>query len=168
VVGAIAGATVARHGGGDESLAFTAALLRDIGKLLLSSALVQRFHDEIYQLAELTEESIVTLEQALLGVDHAQAGARLLEMWRLPEPIVWSVRQHHAPARPGPHSGIASQVHLADLVCRSLSASPHVRPDAETRDRHLLSLGLTPQEYDSVVSETRRALLDNRLVEMAA
>jgi putative nucleotidyltransferase with HDIG domain len=92
--------------------AFTAALLHDVGKLVLGSAL----ETEPEGVAN-DELSFEEDEVRVLGIDHAQAGATLLEHWKMPYWLLAAVRSHHAPLENS--FLIADLVHLADAICLS-------------------------------------------------
>ncbi len=75
--------------------AFLAGLVHDIGRLAISllpaevSAVCER----------LTGKGCETTvaEVVLLGFDHAEAGADVLEIWKFPRDMVQAVRHHHSP-----------------------------------------------------------------------
>ena len=94
---------------------FTAALLHDLGKLVLGGFV----EENIGPLDRLSEEEtpFELVEKKVLGIDHAEVGARLLEKWALPADIVDAVRWHHDPdAAPVPNR-LTDIVHLADGLC---------------------------------------------------
>src|SRR5262249_2582419 len=66
-----------RLGGGDPDEAFTAGLLHDVGRLVLA----MRFRDDYWRAVGGAEEGndLETLERELIGVDHAEVGAWILE-----------------------------------------------------------------------------------------
>ena len=77
--------------------AYTAALLHDIGKLLLAVCIPEKFVKT--QLAsKATGRPLHEIEAEMLGITHAEAGAYLLSLWGLPYPIVEAVAYHHNPA----------------------------------------------------------------------
>lgn len=78
----------------DLSDYFVAGLLHDVGQVLFASALPQIYQDVLRQSKNIC--GVVELEQKLLGIDHAQAGAWLAEKWLLPEAVVLGVQHHHA------------------------------------------------------------------------
>jgi len=99
---------------GDE--AFTAALLHDTGKLILSAAVPESVAKAIAQSQESGRPMHVE-ELEVLGVTHAEVGAYLLGLWGLPVPVVEAVAYHHAPLT------VASKgldtlaiVHIADAL----------------------------------------------------
>lgn len=92
--------------------AFTAALLHDIGKIVLST-----FADvdagPITQLAVAEGISFDIAEVRILGIDHSETGAILLESWQLPPEIIEVVRWHHQPNRVAGNRVAADLVHVA-------------------------------------------------------
>jgi len=87
-----------------------AALLHDVGKLLLARARPDYVPPSS---ARCTPEERARQEQRELGVDHAALGGLLLERWGLPEGLVNAVFRHHRAKSAGEP---ASLVRLADMV----------------------------------------------------
>lgn len=75
---------------------FTAGLLHDVGKLVFSN-LDTTYALEIQDLVLGGTMMAVEAERQILGMDHAEAGARLAERWKIPEIIVDAIRCHHDP-----------------------------------------------------------------------
>ena len=102
-------------------MTFTAGLLHDAGKLVVGSFLSD-------QAAEITRElrqpgvPLDEAERRVLGIDHAEIGATVIESWGLPEPIAWAARFHHAPgaAGEGVDGLLVDLVHCADGLAHSL------------------------------------------------
>jgi len=80
----------------DASAAFTVGLLHDIGKLLLGMRLGQSYWEMIDEAAR-SGEPATAVETAAFGCDHAIVGGWLLEIWRLPAPLVQAVTLYHEP-----------------------------------------------------------------------
>ena len=78
--------------------AFTAALLHDVGKVVMALA-----HGEAYAALRRHPESAARPlwqeEQRLFGHHHGNAGALLLELWGLPSSVIEAVALHHTPHR---------------------------------------------------------------------
>ena len=66
---------------------FTAGLLHDMGKVLLGT-FVEIDDEPIKDLVNNGNLSFNEAEQAVLGIDHAEAAAELLQSWNLPEKVV--------------------------------------------------------------------------------
>ncbi|MFC1467891.1 HDOD domain-containing protein [Verrucomicrobiota bacterium] len=76
--------------------AFTAALLHDIGRLVLGTNLEVDV-DPILELAEEEDIPFQEAETRLLGVNHAEVAAELLNNWKLPESLSETIRWHLDP-----------------------------------------------------------------------
>ncbi len=73
---------------------FTAALLHDIGKLVLDLFV----GGELEVIRELVKDEGLTFMEAeimVLGTDHAIVGAELLRRWGFPQETIFAVRAHH-------------------------------------------------------------------------
>ena len=74
--------------------AYTAGLLHDIGKVVLSQHVEQRV-TVIIETAETNHVSFGEAERTVLGINHAEVGATLAEKWELPDFLVGAIRAHH-------------------------------------------------------------------------
>lgn len=107
---------------------FLAGLLQDIGRLALLKA-APRDYLAVLTEAETSTVPLQDLEQAKLGIDHVLVGAKLMEQWKLPAPLVDAIRIHHDPASsfgPAPLTAdntlpavIAVSAALGDYFCSS-------------------------------------------------
>lgn len=98
--------------------AITAALLHDVGKLVLGEFVDTDFSE--IEAAAARGVSFEAAEREVLGVDHAEIGARILERWLLPPVLVEVVRWHHNPDGIDNPSVILDVVHVADVLCLML------------------------------------------------
>ncbi len=132
---------------------FTAGLLHDVGKLILGQ-FVQEDYPEIERVLAhgMTFEAA---EAAVLGIDHAEIGARVLAQWSLPENIVHAVRWHHAPEKFGSVDIMLDVVHVANMLCLMIGIGVgreglrHEPSPVVTR-----RLGLEPPHLEKVASQT--------------
>ena len=97
--------------------AFTAGLLHDMGKILLGT-FVEIDDEPIKDLVQTEGLSFNEAERQVLGIDHAEAAAELLNFWKLPENVVAAARWHHDPNQAeDEHRQIVDLVHVADILC---------------------------------------------------
>jgi putative nucleotidyltransferase with HDIG domain len=116
----VAGAKVL---GFDPSVAYTAGLLHDIGKLVLNAVLTPESLTAVRDLVEHQGLSRLEAERQMLGTDHADVGARLLEKWQLPAVLVETVEHHHAPICE-PQPTLSVFVHLANGIAHQCGSAP--------------------------------------------
>ncbi len=94
---------------------FTAGLLHDIGKILLGT-FVEVDALPIMEIALEGGVPFEVAEQQVLGIDHAEVGAFLLESWNLPPCIVEAVQWHHMPECFPGDSPVVDLIHIADAL----------------------------------------------------
>jgi HD-like signal output (HDOD) protein len=93
---------------------FTAALLREIGKIVLGS-FVDVNASAIVELAGERGVPFHEAEREILGIDHAEVGSLLLAKWNMPRELRNPVRWHHEPEScPEEDRSVTEIVHLAD------------------------------------------------------
>jgi putative nucleotidyltransferase with HDIG domain len=101
--------------------AMVAALLHDVGKLIVMKRLPEQFA-KIVQLAREQGRVIFDVEREAMGVTHAEIGAYLLGLWGFPFPIVEAVAYHHNPGQV-PHRTFdcLAAVHVADVLAHTVA-----------------------------------------------
>ena len=135
---------------------FTAALLHDIGKLAMCTVVDVDFAQIEHQVE--AGSSFEVAEHDVIGIDHAEAGARILEHWSLPERIVRAVRWHHDPDQVAPPDLLLDVVHVADILCLMIgitvgSDGLQFKPCENTIER----LGVKINHLEQVASRTLQA-----------
>ncbi len=96
---------------------FTAGLLSNVGKIVLDQFLGVN-GEEVTSVAESEGMSFEDAERRVLGTDHAEVGAELLQFWNLPEEIVNVVRYRLHPENCPNPSLVLDLVHAGDAIAR--------------------------------------------------
>jgi putative nucleotidyltransferase with HDIG domain len=137
---------------------FTAALLHDLGKLILSEYVGEQF-DEIEDLVKNHGMSFVEAERKVLGVDHALLGAAVARKWNLPEPITYAIAFHHNLEPAKKHRDIVLLVSLANLMVVHLGIGSGAQGLAAPVPQSLLQeVGLKSRDLDKISLELKDIL----------
>jgi putative nucleotidyltransferase with HDIG domain len=150
----------------DRDVIFTAGLLHDVGKLVVSTYLVdsgvvlerdEEPGDEGGQSPE--------AERGSIGIDHCAVGLEVSMAWRLPHAAMIVSRWHHDPLNaPDPVSRkLACVVHLADQIDRLLFKDAVSIDDCLVAPAVFERLGLKPAvmgELAGAVMEEIEAMCD--------
>jgi putative nucleotidyltransferase with HDIG domain len=95
---------------------FTAALLKDIGKVVLNSH-VGSYYDEIEDLIRQQNTTFRQAEQRIIGIDHAEIGARAAQKWNFSKRMVEIIRNHHLNGDWREDDLELATVYVADTLC---------------------------------------------------
>ena len=96
--------------------AFTACLIHDIGKLILSRYLNRAAVELIRETARVKKVTYWLAERDVLGTDHAAVGALVARHWKFPETLVNAIERHHDPdASP---DRLLDVVHIANAAAK--------------------------------------------------
>lgn len=95
---------------------FTSALLKDIGKVVLNTHVKDAF-DRIIALVKNNGLSFIEAEKEVVGIDHAELGARIAERWNFSPEMIDIIRYHHDPNGAATDDVAISVVYLADAIC---------------------------------------------------
>jgi putative nucleotidyltransferase with HDIG domain len=132
---------------------FTAALLHDVGKLVLGEFVKDDFAK--IETAVSQGVSFEKAEKMALGTNHAEVGAHILTQWLLPPEIVNAVQWHHEPEAAEHVSTMLDIVHVANFLSLMIGIGigrdglQH-QPSVEVSER----LGLEPYHLEKVASQT--------------
>jgi putative nucleotidyltransferase with HDIG domain len=98
-------------------LAFTAGLLHDIGKPVISDLFSQSAPEMTQKCDHRLVEDFTAAERELLGTDHAEVGGELATHWKLPESLRLAIKFHHHPGQADPsNQNLIFVIHIADIV----------------------------------------------------
>ena len=141
---------------------FTAALLHDLGKLILSRYLDADVRRVLTMAVTDGELESYRAEYEVLGVHQGEIGGLAAQHWRLPEPIVKAIIYHHEPEQGG--EPICHAVHLASTIAAAICGEqPDGPSEEEICPATFEALGLDPSRLPLLCADVRR-----RLAEVAA
>ena len=141
-------------------LAFTAALMHDIGKLLLGRYIGIDTLKEIQGIIESERVAYIEAEHMHLGTNHAQVGGEIARHWKFPPQLVTAIENHHEPD--SDPDALLDIVHLSNTVAKLIgmglgSEQMYLRASNEAPKR----LGISPEDLESlcarVLTEMKQA-----------
>lgn len=94
---------------------YTAALLKDIGKVVLHEFVADRIQP-IQQLVALKGLSFVEAEKDVLGMDHASLGGIIAKQWHFSSHMIYMIENHHLPNPASRNDPATATLYLADMV----------------------------------------------------
>jgi putative nucleotidyltransferase with HDIG domain len=97
----------------------TAALLHDVGKVILKNLFKKKwasFIEARSSFSPCSNEKVLSLERTFFGMDHAEVGARVAELWSFPEFLVEAIKAHHDPFSSVRFRNEALVVSVSDLA----------------------------------------------------
>ncbi len=99
-----------------QSNSFIAGILHDVGKLILSINLRDKYEEVLTLFSNGDSESIVQIEQEVIGATHCEVGAYLLSLWGLEDSIIDTVAFHHNPSEQLNENNVLTAVHIANSI----------------------------------------------------
>lgn len=98
------------------SFIFTSALLKDIGKIILHNYVNDSFN-EITSTVKERGLTFIEAEKEVIGIDHAELGARVAAKWNFSPDMVNVIKNHHFPELAPTDDLSIPIVYLADSIC---------------------------------------------------
>ncbi len=138
--------------------AFLAGLMHDIGKLVLNLRVPEQF-DEIVQLVYNDNRSFHLTEKEILGFDHAEVGARLVNKWNLSPVLEDAILNHHNPEAMTIDNPLLLYLDLGNKVCHKMGVGFVEEPDLDLSNCMTNQiLGLSPETFDNVAVRLQETL----------
>ncbi len=144
-------------------LAYTAGLLHDIGKAVISEYLEKSSLTSGELLIFNNNEDLVEQEQKSLSTDHTIIGEAVAQKWQFPEILSTAIRYHHNPAEaPHEYRKLIRVVTLGDRVAhledsQNAAEIKALEDYADTLEQGMLNghkignwISIIDQEYDTV------------------
>ncbi len=144
---------------GFEDTAFTAGIVHDIGKIIMSKYLQKEF-SEIVSVIKKTGIPFHEAEKRILGITHADIGQMVAERWKLPNILIDVIKNHHSPQNAIVNKQLVSIVHISDGVSEILgttegidSANMNIEEDAAS------SLNIDKAGYEDLIKRLTSLML---------
>ena len=99
---------------------FTAALLHDVGKLVMGRFLIPEILGFIRRAREVDHLGRLEAESLLLNVHHGELGGLIAQHWKLPSRVVQGIIYHHNPEEG--HDVICDLTYLANQIAKQIEA----------------------------------------------
>jgi putative nucleotidyltransferase with HDIG domain len=145
----------------EPSLAYTAGLLHDIGKVVLDQYIISGFPLFYRQLNE-EGQNFSEVEKQVLGTDHTEVGASLALNWSFPESLVETIRHHHNPEDAQQHDELVHIVYLADLLMSRFHSGLELeRLNTDTLATRLETIGLSISKFPALVDHIPLKVLES-------
>ncbi len=100
----------------EKHIVFTAALLKDIGVIVLDRYMGDAMA-EIRKAMDVDRLSLVAAERQVLGIDHAHLGGRIAGLWNFSETLAGTIENHHLTDAVEDIPKETAMVYLADSIC---------------------------------------------------
>lgn len=133
---------------------FTAALLHDLGKLIIARHLDEDTRKEIRRAID-QGLTFVQAERRVLGFDHAQIGGLVARRWRFPDELANCIAWHHHPHRENVASPALDAVHIANAVAKTIGTGLGVEGMNMVVDSESVrALGLSVESLEALCAQT--------------
>ncbi len=119
--------------GPEPDEAYTAALLHDLGKLMIAYLRPEDW-TAIRTLAKEENLTSAEAEEKYWGLDHGSIAGRLLRSWDLPDTLTEPISWHHYPDLAGPYMNAAILLSVADSLALHGKAALEVWQHGEDAD----------------------------------
>lgn len=140
-----------------QAQSYLCGLLHDFGILLLGHLFPPEFH-LLNKLAQANPtQSVADLESRLLGMGearemiamgHAHIGAWLMEAWRMPDPLLVALLEHHNADYRGEYELLVHLVQLSDFLLQHMDNS---QDSSALPENSLRLLQLVPEQVEEIV-----------------
>lgn len=143
-------------------VAYTAALLHDIGKVILNNNMKEAYREVVGKI-ENTGIPFNEVETDVMGFNHAQVGAQVAEKWNLPPELVEAIMYHHEPEKATINKKLTAIVHVADAV--SVTMGIGVGIDGmlyPVSSEAMQLLGIDEIAIESIISEMADVVSDQQ------
>lgn len=143
---------------------FIIGLLHDIGIIILDQFFSDQFQEVLDELNKVERGSLHIVEKNVLGIDHGEIGAMLLERWQFPPEVRYPIAVHHQQKVPeGINAYDVSMLRVADMLSYEIDSkkgngNPEL-PSIDEKDLMLLKMdGQDLEGMKAYLNEKKEAI----------
>lgn len=154
---AVSSALIARDlaqkkGAENHQLIFTAALLKDIGKVILDRFVGDSF-SRIDNLVKNKGFSFKEAEKKVIGIDHAELGGLVAEMWDFSDKMISMIKNHHLNDEKAREDLDTQILYVADNVCMMMGIGGGADGLAYRFHKDVMEkLEITPLDLEEIIA----------------
>lgn len=124
--------------------AFVSGLLHSFGMLVLAANGFEKYNKAV-DYCRRKNRTLTEVEKVLFDITHAEAGAYILGLWKIPPVIVEAVLMHQTPgALPSANWSPLAAVHVADALIHEYENGGAPYPGTPLDQTYIEKLGLAP------------------------
>jgi len=127
--------------GDDYEHSFVIGLLHDIGKIVLDQFFSDLFHKTLEETHDLGKQAAHVAERKIIGFDHGEIGAMLLERWKFPGVISNAIAVHHQIEIPESANAYdVAMLRIADFLALELESEEEGKFEIKEADFKVLGM----------------------------
>ncbi|WP_319523484.1 HDOD domain-containing protein [Breoghania sp.] len=149
----VASAIAEKREASEKDLVFTAALLKDIGVIVLDRYMATAI-GRVREVIETEGLHLIEAERRVLGIDHAELGGRIAGNWRFSKTLIHTIQQHHLADETTDIPDTTAMIYLADSLCSisGINGELFCGPDTHY-DRVCEQLDLSETDLNRIMSD---------------
>ncbi len=152
---ALAAEALAEQSGQDKQLAYTAGLLRPVGRLILQKIATGALCPPM-SARKATGALVNAWEKQTLSLTNMEAGERLCRMWHLPAELGRPIRYHFAPTEDELKSPMSATLHVASWMAEKLERGLPIEKETwSLKDEILLQAGIGADVAEESLERTK-------------
>ncbi len=136
------------------NLIFTAAMIKDIGKIILDRFVSDRYKKINYLINE-KKYSFMEAEKKIIGVNHAELGALIAKMWNFSSKMIFIIGNHHMSDEKAKTDLDTAIVYMGDIICNTMGIGCGVDGMSCRFHNDVMEfLDITPDDFQIVIAES--------------
>ncbi|MDP2805933.1 MAG: HDOD domain-containing protein [Gallionellaceae bacterium] len=138
----------------DADAVFTAALLHDIGELVLFNRLPKESQEALLLVLDSVDElPIYQAERQVMALDHAEVGGELARQWKLPLMLAECIEFHHDISAAKQYPREVALTHVANILALMAEIHSNELDDVAPIDlRAWEVLGIKAEDQDELIA----------------